>query len=68
MMRLMPVLMLAVAVCACTPVLSGMGNIAVERSDTISFCSIECDNVVTDVDSIFPGKYELDGLMRSAPF
>lgn len=68
MMRLMLVLMIATGVCACAPVRSGMANLPGDTSDAFAVCQVACGKRLTESDAPAFVQYDLDAIMRSAPF
>ena len=68
MMRLMLILMVATGVCACTPVRAGMAKLPGDTSNLVGYCLFECGKGLTESSTLALVQYDLDEVVRSAPF
>ena len=68
MMRLMLILMVATGACACTSVRPGMANLSGDTSNLFGYCLIECGKGLAGSSTVALVQYDLDEVVRSAPF
>jgi hypothetical protein len=68
MMRLMLILMVATGVCACKPMQSGMANRSGDTRNGVGYCPVPCGNSLTESGALALVQYDLDAVVRSAPF
>lgn len=68
MIRLMLVLMVATGVCGCTSVRTGIADISGNTSDAFAFCQVTCEKSLSESDALTFVRYDLDAVVRDAPF